>query len=175
MKNVADLGFAPDHLRTAGQVHGNHVAVIASQSATRVFEDCDGLVTNIRGIALGIYVADCCAVYLADSRSGACGVIHSGKRGTESAITRNAIRLMSSHFGSLPADIVVQLSPCIRPPAYEIDFAEDIKQQAIESGVLPENVHDDGTCTSSDLVKFYSYRAEKGQTGRMLALLGRIA
>jgi hypothetical protein len=39
--------------------------------------------------------------------------------------------------------------------------------------VKPERIHDDLTCTSSDLKRFYSYRTEKGKTGRMLALLGR--
>lgn len=82
---------------------------------------------------------------------------------------------MSSHFGSDPADILVQLSPCIRPPAYETDFAADIKQQAVECGIRPGNLHDTGTCTSSDLTRFYSYRIEKGRTGRMLALIGRCA
>jgi hypothetical protein len=27
-------------------------------------------------------------------------------------------------------------------------------------------------CTACDLARYYSYRAEKGKTGRMLALLG---
>ncbi|MFM7605090.1 MAG: laccase domain-containing protein, partial [Prosthecobacter sp.] len=30
-------------------------------------------------------------------------------------------------------------------------------------------------CTTSDRNRFYSYRLEKGRTGRMLALLGRLA
>jgi copper oxidase (laccase) domain-containing protein len=41
-------------------------------------------------------------------------------------------------------------------------------------GVKPENLHDCGLCTSTDLQRFYSYRVEKGKTGRMLALLGRL-
>jgi hypothetical protein len=66
----------------------------------------------------------------------------------------------------------VQLSPCIRPPHYEIDFAAKILRQCREVGV--KEVHDCGVCTACDLQNYYSYRAEKGRTGRMLALLAMI-
>jgi len=64
----------------------------------------------------------------------------------------------------------VQLSPCIRPPHYEVDFAAEIVRQCRASGV--KTIHDSGVCTACDLKRYYSYRAEKGKTGRMLALLG---
>ncbi|MEO1857811.1 MAG: laccase domain-containing protein, partial [Rubritalea sp.] len=62
------------------------------------------------------------------------------------------------------------LAPCIRPPAYECDFALEIKKTIEVAGV--KEYYDSGICTSSDLSKYYSYRIEKGATGRMLALLG---
>jgi copper oxidase (laccase) domain-containing protein len=63
----------------------------------------------------------------------------------------------------------VQLSPCIRPPHYEIDFAAEIVRQCRAAGV--NHVHDCNICTACDLARYYSYRVEKGKTGRMLALL----
>jgi copper oxidase (laccase) domain-containing protein len=66
--------------------------------------------------------------------------------------------------------MIVQLSPCIRPPHYEVDFAAEIIRQCRVLGV--RNVRDCGTCTACDLRRYYSYRAEKGKTGRMLAVLG---
>ncbi|MFZ4765686.1 MAG: polyphenol oxidase family protein [Roseimicrobium sp.] len=167
---VQELGFQQSQLATAKQVHGAQVAVV--NGATPPLEDTDGLVCNAPGTLIGIYVADCCALYLLDERTGAFGVLHSGKKGTELNITGHAIATMRAAFGTEPRDLVVQLSPCIRPPAYEVDFAATIRQQAREAGVLPERVHDDFICTAQNLEKFYSYRAEKGQTGRMLALLG---
>jgi copper oxidase (laccase) domain-containing protein len=77
---------------------------------------------------------------------------------------------MIERFGSDPANMIVQLSPCIRPPHYEVDFAAEIVRQCRALGV--QHIHDSGTCTASDLGRYYSYRAEKGKTGRMLALLG---
>ncbi|MDB4412825.1 polyphenol oxidase family protein, partial [bacterium] len=60
------------------------------------------------------------------------------------------------------------------PPHYEIDFAATIREQALDAGVPPTRYHDIGLCTASDLGRFYSYRIEKGNTGRMLALLGKL-
>ena len=79
---------------------------------------------------------------------------------------------MTVEFNTKPSDLIALLAPCIRPPHYEIDFASEIKKQALASGILEENYHDSGLCTASDLNRFYSYRLEKGNTGRMLALLG---
>jgi hypothetical protein len=162
------LGSAP--FITAQQVHGNRIGVVDDQTGEAAcLESCDGLITNRPGVCLGIYVADCCAVYLADPVRKAIGLVHSGKKGTELGIASNAIRAMEQNFGSRASDLVVQLSPCIRPPHYEIDFAAEIVRQCRDLGVT--SVSDCGICTACDLNRYYSYRAEKGRTGRMLAFL----
>jgi copper oxidase (laccase) domain-containing protein len=167
----AELGLAATVFATAEQVHGNQVAVVAdSLGEDQCFAGVDAVITNQRGVLLGIYVADCCAIFLADPVRPAIGLVHSGKKGTERAIVRNAIDMMGEHFGSVPGDLIVQLSPCIRPPHYEVDFAQEIVRQVRASGV--QKVHDSGRCTACDLSRYYSYRAEKARTGRMLALLG---
>jgi copper oxidase (laccase) domain-containing protein len=155
---------------TAQQVHGSRVGIIGEEAGDQLcVENCDGLITNRRAVCLGIYVADCCAVYLVDPVRQAIGLVHSGKKGTELGIVSNAIQAMASYFGSRAADLIVQLSPCIRPPHYEVDFAADIVRQGHDCGVTA--VHDSGVCTACDLTRYYSYRAEKGRTGRMLAFL----
>jgi copper oxidase (laccase) domain-containing protein len=167
------IGMGNWPLSTAQQVHGDKIGVVDSSShglVGREFPGCDGIITNQRGIVLGVYVADCCAVYVVDPKTPATGLVHSGRKGTELRIVTKAIRQMIDLFGSDPADLVVQLSPCIRPPHYEVDFAADIVRQARALGV--REIHDSGTCTACDLGRYYSYRAEKGKTGRMLALIG---
>jgi copper oxidase (laccase) domain-containing protein len=155
---------------TAQQVHSARIGVIdQAATANKCFDSCDGLITNQRGVCLGIYVADCCAVYLVDPVRNAIGLVHSGKKGTELGIVSIAIKSMAEHFGSRASDLVVQLSPCIRPPHYETDFASEIVSQCREQGVTA--VNDCGVCTACDLNRYYSYRAEKGRTGRMLAFL----
>ena len=67
------------------------------------------------------------------------------------------------------ANVIVQLGPCIRPPHYEVDFAAEIGRQAARAGIV--RFHDCGLCTACDLARYYSYRAEKGKTGRMWGVL----
>jgi copper oxidase (laccase) domain-containing protein len=166
-----EIGLAEWPLLTAEQVHGDKIAIIdQAPTSNKEFAGCDGFITNQRGIALGIHVADCCAVYIVDPKTPAIGLVHSGKKGTELGIAAKAVQQMCHKFGSNPADMIVQLSPCIRPPHYEIDFAADIVAQCRAQGV--NQIHDSGICTACDPDLYYSYRAEKGKTGRMLALLG---
>jgi polyphenol oxidase len=167
------LGITEWPVVTGEQVHGDRLTVIdAPIAADQHFSGCDGFITNQRQIALGVFVADCCAVYIVDPKTPAAGLVHSGKKGTALEIAVRAIEGMQRNFRSDPADLIVQLSPCIRPPHYEIDFAAQIREQCRAAGV--KQIHDDGICTACDLNSYYSYRAEKGKTGRMLALLGLV-
>jgi len=171
IRNAIGIGDWP--LFTSQQVHGNKIAIADSRTrgpVGREFPGCDGLITNQRGIALGVYVADCCAVYIVDRKTPAIGLVHSGRKGTELGVVPNAIREMIDRFSSDPADMIVLLSPCIRRPHYEVDFAAEIISQCRALGV--KEIQDSGTCTACNLKRYYSYRAEKGKTGRMLALLG---
>jgi copper oxidase (laccase) domain-containing protein len=173
-----ETGFGNWPLFTAEQIHGNEIAVVERAVASAVlsgvngreFPACDGIITNQPSVALGIYVADCCAVYIVDPRTPAIGLVHSGRKGTELGVVTNAIRQMIERFGSDPANMIVQLSPCIRPPHYEVDFAAEIIRQCRSIGI--KEIHDSGVCTACDLGRYYSYRAEKGKTGRMLAVIG---
>jgi copper oxidase (laccase) domain-containing protein len=174
------IGIGDWPLFTAQQIHKNKVAVVDRAVVSAVpsgldgqeFPGRDGIITNQSGIALGIYVADCCAVYIVDPKTPAIGLVHSGRKGTELGVVTNTLRKMIEHFGSDPANMIVQFSPCIRPPHYEIDFANEIIQQCHALGV--QHIYDSGICTACNLDRYYSYRAEKGKTGRMLAVLGLI-
>lgn len=164
------LGLNGRPLITAEQVHGDGIGVVDGPlESDQSFAGCDGLATNQGGVCLGIYVADCSAVYFVDPVRRAIALVHSGRKGTELGIASRAVELMAERFASRPEDLIVQLSPCIRPPHYETDFAAQIIQQARAAGV--SHVHDQGKCTACEGERYYSYRAAKGRTGRMLALL----
>ena len=156
--------FGGRELRVAEQIHGNGVAMVTVDSSPKS-PKADALVTDDPAVLLGIYVADCCAVYLVDTRNRAIGLAHSGRKGTELNVAGATLRSMVDRFGTEPKNVVAQLSPCIRPPHYEIDFAAEIARQARAAGVA--QFHDGGVCTASSLARYYSYRAEKGKTGRM--------
>jgi copper oxidase (laccase) domain-containing protein len=171
IRNAIGIGDWP--LLTPQQIHGDKIAFVdAPVKSDEEFSGCDGIITNQHGVALGIYVADCCAVYIVDPKTPAIGLVHSGRQGSELGVVPNAITQMIECFGSNPTELTIQLSPCIRPPHYEIDFAARIIEQCGALGV--KEIHDTGRCTACHPDLYYSYRVEKGRTGRMLALLGLV-
>ena len=166
-----ELGMETAAFITGEQVHGRELAILAAGEPVPdgPVAGVDGLITNRADVCLGIYVADCCAVYLIDARRGVAGLVHSGKKGTELGIVTTALSAMTARFGTRPETVTAQLSPCIRPPWYEIDFAAQIVAQCRAAGV--GRVEDGGANTAAEPDRYYSYRREKGRTGRMLALL----
>jgi copper oxidase (laccase) domain-containing protein len=172
-RTLAACGIDFDQLALAEQVHGDGVAVVeeSSRPGKPPVAGVDGLITGGPGIALGIYVADCCPVWLVDPRTRATGLVHSGRKGSELGIAGRTVEKMNATFGSEPADLIVLLGPCIRPPNYEIDIAPMIVASCCDAGVPNQQIHEAGSDTATDLERYYSYRLEKGHTGRMLAFV----
>ncbi len=174
---VSDFAGADATWWRAEQVHGTSVAVvpdapqITAPDGMPAVPGVDGLITREPGLVLAIYVADCGPIWLADKKTGAIGLLHSGKKGTEGNIFETALAEMGRNFGTKPADVVAVLGPCIRVPDYDVDFAGQIGKQADHVGI--GNFLDSGLNTASDLGSFYSYRRELGKTGRMMALIVR--
>lgn len=164
----AELGLAAQSFIIGEQVHGREIAVVDADSPVPVGK-VDGLITADPRVSLGVYVADCCAVYLVEPERRVIALLHSGRKGSELGITAAAIERMRAEFGCDPAKLIVQLSPCIRPPHFEIDFPALIRRDCEATGV--RQIFDCGTCTGANVDRYYSYRIEKGKTGRMLALL----
>ena len=162
------IGAGTRQFITAEQVHGTGIAVVETGNTSPV-SGVDALITDDPSVCLGIYVADCGPVWLADPVRRAIACIHSGRKGTDLGIVSATISAMEKNFGCVRTDIVAQLGPCIRPPNYEVDFAAEIVRQCREAGLV--SVHDCNRCTAAEEDRYYSYRREKGQTGRMLALL----
>ena len=129
----------------------------------------DALITREKNLSLVVRVADCGPVWIHCGKTGAIGLVHSGRKGTEAEVVPATIRRMKEEFGSEPQEMLALLGPCIRPPDYDVDFASEIMRQL--NGEKVGTVVDSGLCTAADLKRFYSYRTEKGQTGRHFAVL----
>ncbi len=169
-QTLASRGFNVTRRASAEQIHGSGVAAVTGESvAASPVRGVDALATGAPGLCLSIYVADCAAIYFADPRRRVIALAHSGRKGTELNIVGETIALMADRFGSVPANLTIAVSPCIRPPYYEVDFAAQIAAQARACGA--GSFHDDGLSTASNAGQFYSYRLEKGRTGRMLAAI----
>lgn len=156
---------------SAEQVHGAGVAKVGRAEAGQVVPRTDALITRESGLTLVVRVADCGPVWLHCAQTGALGLVHSGRKGTELGIVPATIQRMKAEFGAESSQMLALLGPCIRPPHYEVDFAAEILRQLKNEGIA--EIVDSGLCTASDPGRFYSYRREKGKTGRHFALLAK--
>ncbi|NBQ65567.1 MAG: laccase domain-containing protein [Verrucomicrobia bacterium] len=161
----------PAAMVSAEQVHGADVARVGRADGGKVVPGADALISGERDVTLVVRAADCGPVWLHCGKTGAIGLVHSGKKGTELGIVPAAIRAMKKELGADPAEMLGLLGPCIRPPHYEVDFAREILRQMKAEGV--GEIVDSGLCTASDPERFYSYRREQGKTGRHFAVLAR--
>jgi len=160
------LGIPIDRAASGEQPHGHGVAAV---DAPQRVPGVDALSTATLGLPLIVRVADCGPVYFYDPVRWVIAMAHSGRKGTEENIVGETIAHLQRVHGSHPANLIVQLGPCIRPPHYEVDFAAEIGRQARAAGVI--HYYDCGVCTACELTRYYSYRAEKGKTGRMWGAL----
>src|SRR5579883_1782794 len=80
----------------------------------------DGMMTDASGVLLGIRVADCVPILLADVRRGVIAAVHAGWRGTVARIVEKAVGELRAQFGSDPADLRAALGPSIRRCCYQV-------------------------------------------------------
>ena len=161
----------PSSLVSAEQVHGAGVARVGQADVGKVIPGVDALISGESDLTLVVRVADCGPVWLHCGKTGAIGLVHSGRKGTELEIVPATIQAMKKELGADPAEMLGFLGPCIRPPHYYVDFASEILRQMKAEGV--GEIVDSGLCTASDPERFYSYRRDKGKTGRHFALLAK--
>ena len=58
------------------------------------------------------------------------------------------------------------------PKKIFLDLAEANRRQLLDAGLSSKNISNLGMCTSCKTELFFSHRAEKGKTGRMMAMVG---
>lgn len=109
---ITEVGIDPKMLRRAQQVHGNKVALVGDIGCSYPVEGVDGLFCGRKAdCCLGIYVADCAAVWLYDTVTGARGLVHSGKLGTQQNIVGEALAAMKKILGVQPINCLAVISP----------------------------------------------------------------
>lgn len=109
------------------QVHGSRVVFVDEQNLQEETGEADGLLTNLRGVALEIHTADCQSVFLYDPVREVIGNVHSGWKGTVQKIAPKAAQIMMERCGSDPHDIEIYINPSILGCCFEIE--EDVVEQ----------------------------------------------
>lgn len=160
----------------------------------------DGFYTKISGPILVTHYADCVPVFIVDVKQKIVGVCHSGWKGTVKQISRKMIESYCEQEGSRLEDIEVWIGPHIGREAFEvgeevllefksvfnradqfitlgengkgyIDLGKCIELDLMALGLPEANIYTMEECTVADSEKYYSYRRDQGDTGRMAAII----
>lgn len=186
----------------ANQTHSANIKIIEEskmagwENLESAVEDCDALITNQQGVILTILTADCVPILIYDPRHKVVAAIHAGWRGTEQKIASKTISVMQERFDSHPSDLLVGIAPAIGRCCYEVGddvvkyFKSDSRaidsngdkymldlpyinrEQMITLGVISENIQMSGICTACKVESFFSYRQERGCSGRFMSMIG---
>lgn len=120
------LEVDPKKIYFSKQAHTNKVEIVLNEDKITdpKFINNDGLITNIPGVTLLTYVADCQGIFLYDPRKKVIGNIHSGWKGTANKIVINAVHKMIEVFQCDKNDIQCFINPAIKQCHFEI--GEDV-------------------------------------------------
>lgn len=108
------------------QTHTTNVRVVKEEDAgkgidrERDYKDVDGLVTNVPGITLVTFYADCVPLYILDPVHSAIGLSHSGWRGTLHRMGGETLEVMNREYGTRPEDVIVCIGPSICQDCFEV-------------------------------------------------------
>ncbi len=186
------VGFSVDDLAITGQVHGTDLIEV---DAPGLYVGYDAIVTRQPGIMLCLSAADCASVLMADAENRIVGACHAGWRGAAGGIVEKTLSALLERGAALDT-LKVYVSPCISRQNFEVgeevasqfdakfvykiagkekphvDIKEAIFSQLVLGGVSENAIEVSPYCTYSDRSRFFSYRAEKGITGRHMGFVG---
>jgi len=202
----AVTGSRETPLATVRQIHSNFSVVVGEDwvsgpgASVANIPEADGIMTNRRGLLLGIQTADCIPVLVADPVTRSVAAFHAGWRGTVSRVVERGVAQMREVFGSDPSVLIAAIGPGIGHCCYAVGtevqaqfkagfsyatelFAQDGKLlcldlkeanrlQLMAAGVPAGSISLVGGCTSCRQDLFFSHRASGGHAGRMMAVIG---
>ncbi len=131
------MGFDCRNLVFSDQTHTSNVRVVTEADRGKGFvrekdyRDVDGLVTNVPGLVLATFYADCVPLFLVDPVHRAVGLSHSGWKGTVGKIGKRTVELMKEQYGTRPEDLTAAIGPSICQDCYEV--SEDVIGQFQEA------------------------------------------
>ncbi len=191
---AAVCGQSADAAAWMRQVHGPDVAYLAAGPVPSAapLPAVDAIFTDVPARTLGVLVADCAPVLIADPRAGVIGAAHAGREGMAAGVVPALVRAMTG-AGADPACMRAVIGPAICGSCYEvpaqlraritgavpeagcvtgkgspgIDIGSGVAAQLAAAGVRA--VSRDPRCTA-ETPALYSYRRD-GRTGRFAGLI----
>ena len=198
---LAELGIAGYPLALSDQVHGTRVSVarladlphLEHRFGTPYYPESDALITAERGLALMLFFADCCPVWVYSEEPLCGGIAHCGWRGSVADMTGAIVGALTANFGAEPIRMQAVVGPSICAQCYEVGPEVVAAVEAIGGGAalqrqgearrldlprlnalllarhgLPEaGIRIVDSCTRCGPVPLYSWRRDGKATGRM--------
>lgn len=187
----------------ATQVHGTESATVlgGAVAAEIAGARADALIAPHPGPAVGVFVADCVPILIADVVTGAVAAVHAGWRGTVAGILAATLGRLHAEHGTRMTDVRVAIGPSIGPCCFEVgpEVVAAVEASAPEAraagaiierapkphvdlwmlnrmaaeraGVVPHAIDVAAACTSCDGARFFSYRRDHGQTGQLACFI----
>lgn len=183
------------HLFCVSQVHGTDIQRVnqTDEVAVVIKTQADALITSSPRVAVGVRIADCVPILVADRNTGIVAAIHAGWRGAVGNIVGKTI----ARWPNQTADLIAAIGPHISLKSFEVgeEVATQIEQVADGESVIDRNLghrphanlrnliahqlrkagvteidHVEG-CTYLDSDRFFSFRRDGNPSGRMLAAI----
>ena len=135
-KRISDVlghGHILDDFVSTFQTHTTNIRVVTEEDRgkgpgrPRDYMDIDGLISNVSGIILSTFHADCPPIYFIDPVNKAIGLSHSGWKGTRGNIAKETLIKMAENYGTNPKDCICAIGPSICGDCYEI--GEDVANE----------------------------------------------
>ncbi len=201
------MGASKDAFVCSDQTHTTNIKKATKEDAgcgvtrPKTYQDVDGLITNVPGLVLSTFFADCVPLYFVDPVHRAIGMSHSGWRGTVGRMGRATILAMGQEYGTKPEDLICAIGPSICKDCYEVSedvaeaFAAEFKGQEekileakgngkyqldlwkaneivlLEAGVKKSHLAVTNLCTCCNPELLFSHRASHGKRGNLGAFL----
>ena len=202
----AAMGLDETRAVLSQQTHTANIRRVTERDAgkgltrPRDYTDVDALITDVPGLPLTVFSADCGTVLLYDPVRQAVGAVHAGWRGCAAGIVEKTVRAMVEAYGSRPADLLAALGPCIgqccfetdgdvpaamrnalgqetepfiqrRGAKFHVDLAGLNRLWLLRSGLLPEHIEISGICTACHPELFWSHRKMGDRRGVQAAVI----
>ena len=192
VKNFAKVsGFNFNNLIIPNQIHSDNVEI---RNKPGLIQNCDGVFSSDISLICSIKVADCMPIYFVHKSYPIFGIVHVGWKGlSKKILSVVGSKLLDNNWPLSEFEILI--GPSIQQCCFEVDeniidkFEIDFlikningkfsvslqlsaKKELIQIGFNGENIMIDNQCSCCDKKKFYSYRRDNKNTGRMVALLG---